>query len=151
MEKNSLTQKILKSQLHGQKLWGRYEIRLLPIQDIWISVPQTVKLRGKPFFEKLTLSIQEEGLHFPLLVSNPTRTELKRKKKQYKERMMPLPDWQDGRDDETRLWVVWGGSQRIRVAKNLGYTQIDCAIIPTLDEARGLQSKMRNPYQGNLY
>lgn len=143
--------KILKSRFFQGVLWNKYPVKILPIRDIWVSVPKTEALRGKKFFDILTESIREEGLHFPLLVSNPTRTELKNKKKQYKERMMPLPEWNDGREDSQRLWVVWGGSQRIRAAKDLGYTHIDCAIIPTLDEARSLQTKMRGPYQGVLY
>ena len=58
----------------------------------------------------------------------------------------------DGLDENMqRQWTVWGGSQRIRVATDLGYTHIDCAIIPSLDEARTLQGKMRAPFTQRYY
>ena len=143
--------KILKSKHHNGVLWNKYQVKVLPIKDIWISVPKTEVLRGKSFFKNLTEDIKKNGLFFPLLVAAPTRGEVKKKKKQFKERMMPLPNWEDGLPDTTKLWVVWGGSQRIRAAADMGYTHIDCAIIPSLDEARTLQGKMRKPYQGKLY
>jgi hypothetical protein len=144
--------KILRSKFTDGKLWNQYPVRVFPIRDIFISVPKTETLRGKPFYKLLLEDIERDGLHFPLLVSNPTRTELRKKKKQYKKRMSDLPEWTDGLDENVqRQWTVWGGSQRIRVAKDLGYTHIDCAIIPTLDEARTLQGKMRAPFQKRYY
>jgi len=144
--------KILRSKFSYTKLWNKYPVQVLPIRDIYISCPKTETLRGKPFYKLLLEDIERDGLHFPLLVSNPTRTELRKKKKQYKNRMDPLPEWNDGLDENMqRQWTVWGGSQRIRVAIDLGYTHIDCAIIPTLDEARTLQGKMRAPFQKRYY
>ena len=133
-------------------LWKKYPVRVLPIKDIFISCPKTDVLRGKPFYKLLLDDIERDGLHFPILVSDPTRTELRKKKKQYKKRMEPLPEWNDGlNEDMQRQWTVWGGSQRIRVAMDLGYTHIDCAIIPSLDEARTLQGKMRAPFTQRYY
>lgn len=144
--------KILRSKFTDGKLWNQYPVRVFPIRDIFISVPKTEILRGKPFYKLLLEDIERDGLHFPLLVSNPTRNELRRRKKQYKKRMSDLPEWTDGLDENMqRQWTVWGGSQRIRVATDLGYTHIDCAIIPTLDEARTLQGKMRAPFTQRYY
>jgi hypothetical protein len=144
--------KILRSKFSETKLWNKYPVRVFPIRDIFISVPKTETLRGKPFYKFLLEDIERDGLHFPLLVSNPTRTELRKKKKQYKNKMCDVPEWTDGLDENMqRQWTVWGGSQRIRVAKDLGYTHIDCAIIPTLDEARTLQGKMRAPFTQRYY
>lgn len=144
--------KILRSKFTNGKLWNKYPVRVLPIRDIFISVPKTETLRGKPFYKLLLEDIGRDGLHFPLLVSNPTRTELRQKKKQYKNKMCDVPEWNDGLDENLqRQWTVWGGSQRIRVANDLGYTHIDCAIIPTLDEARTLQGKMRAPFTQRYY
>jgi len=144
--------KILRSKFSETKLWNKYPVKVLPIRDIFISVPKTEILRGKPFYKLLLDDIERDGLHFPLLVSDPTRTDLRQKKKQYKKRMCDLPEWNDGLDEnEIRHLTVWGGSQRIRVATDLGYTHIDCAIIPTLDEARTLQGKMRAPFTQKYY
>lgn len=144
--------KILKSKFFGKQLWEKYEVRVLPIKEIYISCPKTVNLRGKPFFSTLMEDIKREGLHFPLLVAHPTLSELKEKKNRYKNRMEPLPELKEGEEwESSRHWTVWGGSQRIRVAIELGYTHIDCAIIPSLDEARTLQSKMRAPFQKRYY
>jgi hypothetical protein len=144
--------KILRSKFSDRKLWNKYPVKVLAIRDIFISVPKTETLRGKPFYQYLLEDIQRDGLHFPLLVSEPTRTELRQKKKQYKKRMCDMPEWNDGLDEnEIRQLTVWGGSQRIRVANDLGYTHIDCAIIPTLDEARTLQGKMRAPFTQRYY
>ena len=144
--------KILRSKFSDIKLWNQYPVRVFPIRDIFISVPKTDVLRGKPFYKYLLEDIERDGLHFPILVSDPSRTELRRKKKQYKKRMSDLPEWNDGLDEDMqRQWTVWGGSQRIRVAKDLGYTHIDCAIIPSLDEARTLQGKMRAPFTQRYY
>jgi len=144
--------KILRSKFTQSKLWNQYPVQVFPIQDIFISVPKTDVLRGKPFYKLLLEDIERDGLHFPILVADPTRSELRKKKKQYKKRMSDLPEWNDGLDENMqRQWTVWGGSQRIRVAKDLGYTHIDCAIIPTLDEARTLQGKMRAPFTQRYY
>ena len=144
--------KILRSKFSETNLWKKYPVRVLPIKDIFISCPKTDVLRGKPFYKLLLDDIERDGLHFPILVSDPTRTELRKKKKQYKKRMEPLPEWNDGlNEDMQRQWTVWGGSQRIRVAMDLGYTHIDCAIIPSLDEARTLQGKMRAPFTQRYY
>jgi hypothetical protein len=144
--------KILRSKFTDTKLWNKYPVKVFPIRDIFISVPKTETLRGKPFYKFLLEDIERDGLHFPLLVSNPTRTELRKKKKQYNNKMCDVPEWTDGLDENMqRQWTVWGGSQRIRVAIDLGYTHIDCAIIPTLDEARTLQGKMRAPFQKRYY
>ena len=144
--------KILRSKFSEKKLWDKYPVRVLPIQDIFISCPKTENLRGKPFYKLLLDDIERDGLHFPLLVSNPTRTDLRQRKKRYKNRLCDLPEWTDGLDENMqRQWTFWGGSQRIRVAADLGYTHIDCAIIPTLDEARTLQGKMRAPFTQRYY
>ena len=104
----NMQRKILKSKFSDTKLWDQYPVKVLPIKDIYISCPKTIKLRGKPFFENL-------------------------------------------KENTIRHWTVWGGSQRIRVAIELEYTHIDCAIIPSLDECRKLQGKMRAPFTKRYY
>ena len=47
--------------------------------------------------------------------------------------------------------VCWGGSQRLRIADELGFTHIDCAIMPSLKRAHVLQRVMRRPYDHIWY
>jgi len=126
-----------------------YPIAQLPINELWASVPQAKVLNGKPFYQPLLEDIQKNGLHFPLLCVHATYGDLRIQKVRFRDKMCDLPFWANEPDDK-QMYVIWGGSQRLRVAQDLGYTHIDCAMIPTLDEARGLQRYMRKPYN-HLY
>ena len=72
--------KILKSKYHKQGYivmnQKKYKIEILPVNEIWPSVPKAVKHRGKPFYKELTVDIKANGLHFPLLVVNAQRSEV---------------------------------------------------------------------------
>jgi hypothetical protein len=59
--------------------------------------------------------------------------------------MAPLPS---GYKSQDQIYVVWGGSNRLVVAKELGYDKVDCVIIPDGDFkcAWGLQPLHRKDY-----
>lgn len=145
--------KILKSAYHDRMTWecnGKlYPIAQLSVDNLWASVPQAHQLHGKEFYRPLLEDIQKNGLHFPLLCVYATYKDLREQKKRFGDKMLDLPFWANEPDDK-QMHVIWGGSQRLRVAQDLGYTHVDCVMIPTLDEARGLQRYMRKPYN-HLY
>ena len=50
-----------------------------------------------------------------------------------------------------KIKVVWGGSNRLEVARALGYDSIDCVIMPSFEKARSYQASHRKPYSEKFY
>ena len=147
-----LKSKFNESKWHSFKINRDYKVVPLPIDELWGSVPVIQELYNKPFRQTLKDDIEENGLVNPLLVVSATFKELKEKKIKHGDALNELPfDVNNPELDAEKMYVVWGGSQRLDVAKELGYTHIDCALIPTLDEAYSLQSEMRKDYTQTLY
>ena len=77
--------KILKSKYHKQGYivmnQKKYKIEILPVNEIWPSVPKAVKHRGKPFYKELTVDIKANGLLFPIMVVTATRKQINEQKK----------------------------------------------------------------------
>ena len=142
--------KLLKSQFHERK-WNDYPTTTLRISDLWASVPKAEVHKGKPFYSRLIKDIDENGLHFPLLVVHATRRELAEQIKKSSDAFSDLP-FDEAKDDlNIKLYVIWGGSNRVRVAEELGYTHIDCVIIESFDAAYKLQPLHRQPYAEKYY
>jgi hypothetical protein len=146
--------KLLKSKFH-ESFWevngNKYPVKVLPIADLWASVPQVETLRNKPFHENLRNDIEKDGLHFPLLTIHVTYNEMWLQKKKWKGKICELPFTLTEENKEDKMYVVWGGSQRVRVAQELGYTHIDCAMIPQIHIAHRLQKFMRAPFKKRYY
>jgi len=154
--------KLLKCSIHDQGYWevtsdlepkykgNRYPIIHLPISEIWASVPRADKHRGKPFYKPLKEDIEKHGLRWPIMVIKSTRKELQFQKAKWGKAINPLPFWL-GEDMNATQYVVWGGSNRLYAAKELGYDHIDCAIIPTYNDAHRLQKTMREEYVSKFY
>ena len=157
----------LKSEYHTQgwiKMSGKkYPIRQLPIDEIWPSVPLAEKsARGLPFYKPVLKDIKANGLKFPIMVIDSTRAEVCRQKTKWQKKLCDLPfphQIVKKQDDVTNKWicdapenndkqiyVCWGGSQRVRIAKELGYDYIDCAMMPSYNVAHKLQKVMRAPF-----
>lgn len=148
--------KILKSRFHNS-VWKSkktnisYEVKNLPISELWGSVPIVYNLYDRPFRKNLKEDIEKNGLINPLLTVLTKKSELIEKKKKYKDRINDLPFAIDTDNLNEKIYVIWGGSQRLDIAKEMGFTHIDCAMVPTLDEAHRLQSEMRSAYKSLLY
>jgi bisphosphoglycerate-dependent phosphoglycerate mutase len=149
--------KIAKSAFHSQGYWthgnNKYEIKSLPIKDLWASVPIAKVHLGIEFFEPIKKDIAQNGMKFPILVVTATRRELLIQKHIWKEKIKELPfkqtnNWQDL---NKRQYVVWGGSNRIEAVRQLGYTHIDCAMMLGFVHARAHQRVHRQPYLGKYY
>lgn len=142
---------ILKSKYHGSK-WDGTEVAPIAIKDLWASVPKAEKCKGKAFYGPVMEDIKQNGLNFPLLVVDATRAQLIEQKEKHKDRLMDLPFDTDS-DLSLRQYVIWGGSNRVRIAEELGYTHIDCVIYPNGDFQKAYikQKLHRKPYQKRFY
>ena len=147
-----MAKKVLKCKFKNH--WNNYEIIELAIDDIWQSVPSVdvIPKVNKPFKKNLIDDIQRDGMHFPILVVKTSHKDLLEAKEKYGDKLNVLPFWHNDKNPETKYqWSVWGGSQRLDVAKILKYTHIDCAVIPSIAESISIQSKMRQPFLKRYY
>lgn len=132
-----------------------YEVRCLPLDKLWPYIGPTETLHRKPFLENLTHDIEADGLYFPVLCISISRKKLvaiaREAKQERGKKLSPLPF--DAKTDDLSLdqYVIRGGCQRYHAAKNLGYTHIDCAMIPDFLTARRLQGQMREPFKERYY
>jgi hypothetical protein len=144
--------KTLKSAYHKQKyiIMGpknkRFEIESLEVKDLWASVPISKIHRGYVFYENVKKDIQKNGLRFPIMVIKSNRAHLVQQKNIWGDKILPLPFDPQAGWLSTPINVVWGGSQRLNIAMELGYTHIDCAIMSSYQEAHELQKCMRAPF-----
>jgi len=129
--------------------WNNRQIVQLPVDKLWASVPVAINYRGVPFYHNVKQDISANGLKFPLLVVECTFSQLKAQKEKYKKRILDLPT---GYKDTDTVYVIWGGSNRLSIAKELQYTHVDCVLYPNGDFARAFadQALQRNPYN-HLY
>lgn len=161
----------LESSYHAQgwiKMSGnKYPIKQLPVDEIWASVPKAEKHRSKEFYRPVLKDIKANGLKFPIMVIDSTRAAVCAQKNKWKNKLCELPfphqivKKQDERTDKwlcdipennnKQVYVCWGGSQRLRIARELGYTHIDCAMMPSYKIAHNLQKVMRAPYKDRWY
>lgn len=103
-----------------EKTWNDIPIVELPLSELWVSVPVVPK-----FQTLLEEDLKTVGMTFPILVVDALYSELKKQKEKYRHAMLALPT---GYADDDRLFVVWGGSQRVTAARKLEYTHIDCVV-----------------------
>lgn len=152
--------KILKSKYHkqgyiylgkSQKLKGKHKIEQLPIKDIWASVPKCDIHRGKPFYSEVLKDIEKNGLVYPIMVIKSNYGEVLEQKKKWGAKLCNVPFNPDTKELTTPQLVCWGGSQRIRIAEELGYTHIDCAIMKSYNQAHKMQKVFRAPYEHRWY
>lgn len=105
--------------------WEGMPVVQLEIQKLFQSVPIANDFQGVPFYDSIKADIEENGLNFPLLVVDAKFWQLLDQWNIHKLHMMPLPTNFDNKD---QILVVWGGSNRLAIAKELGYTRVDCVV-----------------------
>jgi len=92
------------------------------------------------FAKEVARSIEQHGLSNPVIVVRGPREDLLR---QLEER--GDPDWLPKGEV---LNIVFGGANRVLAARRLGYTHIDCVLIPTFALAIQVQQLQRESYDG---
>lgn len=143
---------------HDKGYWAhgknKYRLETLPIKDLWASVPIAKVHNGVQFYDKLKADMSKNGLINPLLVVTSTRRELIIQKHIWKDRIKDLPFSERGQNWQELnkcVYTIWGGSNRVEVAKELGYTHIECAMMIGFKNARAHQQVHRGPWNGILY
>lgn len=84
-----------------------------------------------PDYDELKESIKDGEMDDPLMLLPMTQDYWKNVHLEYYKRGSPtLPD--EAPEKDGQVLVVWKGRQRYQLAKELGYTHIDCVIEPEL-------------------
>jgi|TARA_R110000772_G_scaffold228788_2_gene339441 hypothetical protein len=142
--------RVLKSEFPEE--WNGYDVIELGVNDIWASVPIAKEICGKPFYDKVKADIVRDGMRFPIMVVQTTYNKLEAAKEKWAKRINDLPFWHNELGKNKKLiWSVWGGSNRLVIARDLGYTHIHCAVLPTIGKAISLQKHMRKPFDDQYY
>jgi hypothetical protein len=142
--------KLLKSKYDE---WDGMKVVPLKIDNLWASVPKAEVHRGKQFYGPVMKDIEANGLHFPLLIVEATHAQLIKEKRRYKDKMLDLPFDEKNTNLDEKIYVVWGGSNRVRAAAELGFDYIDCVIFTNgrFDLAKSKQKLHRKPYMRKFY
>ena len=132
--------------------WNGYPIHELAIDDIWRSVPMVTHLGQRPFRENLINDIRRDGMYFPIMCVHTSHAALTKAKEKWGPKIEELPFWHNELNPHKKFqWSVWGGSQRLEVARYLGFTHIDAAELPNIGKAISLQKVMRQPFLKRYY
>ena len=118
-----------------------FPIRSLPIADLWQSVSVV-----PAFVEEIRESIADEGLFQPVIVVRLPREEVV----EYFTKKRALRGVSGGGShvpDRPWLSVIWGGSNRVAAIAELGYTHVDCVLIPEFELASAVQKAQRDHYK----
>lgn len=113
--------KVLKCKF--EKDWNSRPVEELPIKKLFQSVPVAKMFAGQPFYERIKEDILTNGMNFPILIVESQFWQLMDQYMIHRKFMCALPTTFKNKDV---IWTVWGGSNRLAVAKELGYTHIDC-------------------------
>ena len=134
--------------------WNHFKIVELEIKKIWQSGPPVDVLPtiNKPFKQNLIHDIKKDGMFYPIMVVKSSHKDLIEAKEKFGEKISMLPFWHNDHNPQSKYqYGVWGGSQRVDVAKILGYTHIDSAILPSIAKAISLQKTMREKFIQRYY
>lgn len=106
---------------------AKYEIKTMALEEI---VPASI-YNEIPDYDELKESIKDGEMDDPLMLLPMTQDYWKNVHLEYYKRGSPtLPD--EAPEKDGQVLVVWKGRQRYQLAKELGYTHIDCVIEPEL-------------------
>lgn len=124
-----------------------FEIRSMPVDDLWPPV-KTVPV----FVDEVRDSIDDMGLLNPIIVVRAPREDMLeyfvRAKSAIKPRDAdPEESMPYGIPDTPVVNAIWGGSNRLDAIKQLGYTHVDCVIIPDFQTAMRVQNIQRDSYE----
>lgn len=113
-----------------------FEVRSMPIDELYSPV------RSVPsFVNEIKESIDLDGLINPVIVVRKPREDILADWARVQIDPIP-PDF----PDTPVVNVVWGGTNRLHAARELGYTHVDCVLMPDFALAFKVQASHRNSY-----
>lgn len=111
-----------------------FEVRCMDIDELHMPV------RDVPdFVSEIAQSIKDRGLDNPVIVVRGPREDLVAE-------ILAIGGRADTMPDKPVVNCVFGGTNRVTAAKRLGYTHIDCILLPSFILAIRLQEIQRNQY-----
>lgn len=121
--------------------WEGFDVVSVKISHIHDSSPAT----DSDFCQELAKSIEAEGLTNPLILVPSSPKELHKV-------LNRLNGNLDFPTNKATIFALFGGSSRLKVLKELGYTYVDCILLPFNDfsQVQRLQRRQRISYS-NLY
>ena len=121
-----------------------FPVRQLAVADLWQSVPVV-----PAFMREIKNSLLNKGLMNPIIVVRLPREDVT----EYFAKTRGSLNISSLRDFSTLPYtpianVVWGGTNRVEAVRELGFTHIDCVIIPDFETASRIQDTQRSSYKG---
>ena len=121
-----------------------FPVRQLPVDDLWQSVDIV-----PAFMDEIKKSLLNKGLMNPIIVVRLPREDVT----EYFAKTRRSLNISGLRDFSTLPYtpianVVWGGTNRVEAVRQLGFTHIDCVIIPDFETASKIQDTQRSSYKG---
>ena len=120
-----------------------FPVRQLPVDDLWQSVDVVPAFMGE-----IKKSLLNKGLINPIIVVRLPREDVT----EYFAKTRRSLNISGLRDFSTLPYtpianVVWGGTNRVEAVRELGFTHIDCVIIPDFETASQIQDSQRSSYK----
>jgi hypothetical protein len=114
-----------------------FEVRCMPVDELHTPVREV-----PDFVDEIEDSIRVEGLNNPVIVVRGAREDLISEIESIGGRADSMPD-------RPVVNCVFGGTNRVTAAKRMGYTHIDCILLPSFILAIKLQEIQRNQYNAS--
>jgi len=123
----------------------RFPVRAMNLDDLYCPVRPV-----QSFVDEVRESIRDTGLMNPVIVVRKPRedhldymreTKGGLKSKDPFDPILP-PDF----PDSPVINMVWGGTNRVYAVRELGYSQVDCVLVPDFALAYLVQERQRNSY-----
>ena len=111
-----------------------FEIRCMPIDDLHCPVRDVAV-----FADEVAESIKRDGMANPVIVVRGPREDLRAQLRAMGSTGATLPE-------TPVVNCVYGGTNRVSAARKLGYTHIDCILLPEFMLAQRLQDMQRSSY-----
>lgn len=119
-----------------------FEVRAILVKDLWRPVGTV-----PTFIAELKASIEAKGLANPIIVVRLPREDLI---ESFRIDSRAVPNYElPSIPDDPVINTVWGGSNRLEAIKQLGYTHVDCVMIPDFQTAMQIQDRQRSSYKKN--
>lgn len=126
--------------------WEGMKVVEMPLSALFITVPVALPAIN---YNGVIADIKKNGMKFPIQVVECTAAELRKQKEYYKQHMVGIPS---GLHDSDKMYAVWGGSNRVDIARKMNYNIIDCVVYPMdlkdkFQVARSAQSIQRKGFE----